>query len=289
MAGGFGHFYFKLCTKNCNFKNIANLTKLQSWELMPWEKSFTDESFCFSAVFLVTFPRLILTYWILTVLCGTWDESESEAAQSCPTLCDPMDCSLPHFSVHGIFQARVLGWVGISFPRGSSQPRDRTWVYHIVGRCFIREINLRWTQWYRIWEERQLFLGITAFFAVFDKGPLICVLLLKCQMPPLLPLIPWRVLNDLLFGGQLWGDANPQCFPGQSMQGFTGQCPLRCHLGLGQVSVLLRAVCCPAGCLRSHSGEDNRTLGLENLYMSSIILVWFGEEFLARRSRFLPR
>ena len=37
--------------------------------------------------------------------------SESEAAQSCPTLCDPMDCSLPGFSVHGIFQARVLEWV----------------------------------------------------------------------------------------------------------------------------------------------------------------------------------
>ena len=40
---------------------------------------------------------------------------ESEVAQSCPTLCDPMDCSLPGSSVHGIFQARVLEWVAISF------------------------------------------------------------------------------------------------------------------------------------------------------------------------------
>ena len=47
-----------------------------------------------------------------------------------------MDCSLPHFSIHGIFQARVLEWVAISFSRGSSQPRDRTWVSHIVGRRF---------------------------------------------------------------------------------------------------------------------------------------------------------
>ena len=39
----------------------------------------------------------------------------SEVAQSCLTLCDPMDCSLPGSSVHGIFQARVLGWVAISF------------------------------------------------------------------------------------------------------------------------------------------------------------------------------
>ena len=65
-------------------------------------------------------------------------ESESEVAQLCPTLCDPMDCSLPGSSIHGIFQARVLEWVAISFSRGSSQPRDRTWVSLIVGRCFYR-------------------------------------------------------------------------------------------------------------------------------------------------------
>ena len=40
--------------------------------------------------------------------------------------CNPMDCSLPGSSVHGIFQARVLEWVAVSFSRGSSQPRDRT-------------------------------------------------------------------------------------------------------------------------------------------------------------------
>ena len=51
-------------------------------------------------------------------------------------LCDPIDSSLPCSSIHGIFQARVLEWVAISFSRGSSQPRDRTQVSHIVGRCF---------------------------------------------------------------------------------------------------------------------------------------------------------
>ena len=50
----------------------------------------------------------------------------SEVAQSCPTLCDPMDCSLPGSSAHGIFQTRVLEWVAISVSRGSSQPRDLT-------------------------------------------------------------------------------------------------------------------------------------------------------------------
>ena len=51
-------------------------------------------------------------------------------------LCDPMDCSLPCSSIHGIFQTRVLEWVAISFSRGSSQPRDRTWVSCNVGRRF---------------------------------------------------------------------------------------------------------------------------------------------------------
>jgi len=57
-------------------------------------------------------------------------------AQSCPTLCDPMDCSLQGSSIHGIFQARVLGWVTISFSRGSSRPMDWTRVSHVVGRHF---------------------------------------------------------------------------------------------------------------------------------------------------------
>ena len=60
----------------------------------------------------------------------------SVTVKLCPTLCDPMDCSLPGFSVHGTFQTRILEWVAISFSRGSSQPRDRTWVSHIVGRRF---------------------------------------------------------------------------------------------------------------------------------------------------------
>ena len=66
----------------------------------------------------------------------TYKESESEVAQSCLTLCHPMDCSLQGSSVHGIFQARVLEWVVISFSRGSSPPRDQTRVSRIVGRCF---------------------------------------------------------------------------------------------------------------------------------------------------------
>ena len=57
-------------------------------------------------------------------------------AQSCWTLCDPMDNSLPGSSVHGILQARILEWVAISSSRGSSWPRHRTWVSCIAGRFF---------------------------------------------------------------------------------------------------------------------------------------------------------
>ena len=58
-------------------------------------------------------------------------------AQSCPTLCNPMNCSLPGSSVHGILQARILEWVAIPFSKGSSQPRDWTCVSYI-GRCIDR-------------------------------------------------------------------------------------------------------------------------------------------------------
>ena len=57
----------------------------------------------------------------ITLLIGY---SENEVSQLCLTLCDPLDCSPRGSSVHGIFQARILEWVAISFSRGSSQPRD---------------------------------------------------------------------------------------------------------------------------------------------------------------------
>ena len=57
-------------------------------------------------------------------------------AQSCPPLCDLVDCSLPGSSVHGILPVKMLSWVAISFSRGSSQPRDWTPVACIGSRFF---------------------------------------------------------------------------------------------------------------------------------------------------------
>ena len=57
-------------------------------------------------------------------------------AELCLYLCYPVDYCPPGSSVHGIFQARVLEWVAISFTRGSSPPRDWTWVSCMAGRFF---------------------------------------------------------------------------------------------------------------------------------------------------------
>ena len=56
----------------------------------------------------------------------------ASVGQLCPTLCDPMGCSPPGPSVHGILQARILEWIAFPFSRGLSQPRDR--VSCIAGR-----------------------------------------------------------------------------------------------------------------------------------------------------------
>ena len=65
-----------------------------------------------------------------------WQTECALVTQSCLTLCNPMDCSLPVSSVHGILQARILEGVTIIFSRGSSWPRDRTQVSCIAGRFF---------------------------------------------------------------------------------------------------------------------------------------------------------
>ena len=63
------------------------------------------------------------------------------------TLCDPMNCNLPGSSVHEILQARILDWVAIPFSRGSSQPRDQTWVCCIVGRFFTISSTKKTSTW----------------------------------------------------------------------------------------------------------------------------------------------
>ena len=66
----------------------------------------------------------------------------AKSLQTCVTLCDPMDCSLPGSSVHGVLLARILAWVAMPSSRGSSLPRDQTHIYSgscITGGFFTSE------------------------------------------------------------------------------------------------------------------------------------------------------
>ena len=99
----------------------VNSGRLIREEYQVWS---TTEPMVLSHLFLSSIPQPDIMKW-------------SELAQSCPTLCDPVDCSPPGSSFHGILKARILEWIAISFSRGSSQPRDRTRVSRMTGRCFI--------------------------------------------------------------------------------------------------------------------------------------------------------
>ena len=69
--------------------------------------------------------------------------------QSCPTLCDPIDCSLPGSSVHGISQAGILEWVAIPFSRGSYQLRNQTGVSCIAGGFSTSRVTWEALYWPR--------------------------------------------------------------------------------------------------------------------------------------------
>ena len=75
-------------------------------------------------VHVCTFVIILIVYCVCSVI------------QSCPTLWDPMNCSPPGYSVHGILQARILEWIAMPSSRRSSQPRDRTQVSHIASGFF---------------------------------------------------------------------------------------------------------------------------------------------------------
>ena len=108
----------------------------------------------------------------------------SEVTQSCPALCDPMDCGLPGSSIHGIFQARVLEWVAISFSRGSSQPRDQTQVFCTAGWHFTSELLRK-----SILKNRDIILPTKICIV---KAMVFSVIMYGCESWTLKKAKPWR-------------------------------------------------------------------------------------------------
>ena len=95
---------------------------------------------------IVSFAERILEPSLISMAVAKWSITASKRGNngvkckcyslSCVQVFATVDCSLPGSSVHGILQARILEWVAIPFSRGSSQPRDQTWVSCIAGRFF---------------------------------------------------------------------------------------------------------------------------------------------------------
>ena len=113
----------------------------ESWTVKKAECQRIDafELWCWRRLFRVPWTARRFNHSILKEIspgCSLESESESEVAQSCLTLCDPMDCRPPGSSVHGILQARILEWADISFSRGSSQARDQTQLSCTADRLF---------------------------------------------------------------------------------------------------------------------------------------------------------
>ena len=139
-------------------------------------------SFFLHSIYYPQFCPSDFSHSLLSLYLAWW--ASSAIAQSCPTFWDPMDCGLSGSSFHGIFQARVLEWIAISFSRGSSWPRNRTRVSHIAVRCFTiwatRPLMQKdsefflpfhlftpWSPWYYLHQEYQVtqFIFFPAYFA----------------------------------------------------------------------------------------------------------------------------
>ena len=114
---------------------LRDSVALWIWSFSTWSGTNWNGTYLFHGYIPSSLPgRGNAVYFYCCLV--TRVKAKAIATQLCLTLCNPMDYNLPGFSVHGILQAKILAWVVISFSRGSSQPRGRTWVSGIAGRLF---------------------------------------------------------------------------------------------------------------------------------------------------------
>ena len=105
---------------------------------IPWSRKESDSTeHARTHLFLYIFMYICRYPWYITIISVYMCVCVCVLViQLCPVLCDRTDYSPPGSSVLGIFQARILGWITIPFSKGSSQPRDQTWVSCITGKLF---------------------------------------------------------------------------------------------------------------------------------------------------------
>ena len=117
-----------------------------------------------------------LWYFVRTAPASEYSHLTSYNLQPCPTLCDPMDCSPPGSSVHGILQARILEGVAIPFSRESFQPWDQTWFFHTAGRFFTDWATREaWTA------ERHSFLCLIVSYQFWSGDGIQAILFCLCK------------------------------------------------------------------------------------------------------------
>ena len=125
-----------------------------------------------------------------------WMAYLCSVTQSYPTLCDPMDCSPPGSSVHGIFQARRQEWVAISSSRGSSRPRYRIWVSCVS--CIGRWVLYHWATREALLI-KSLSVNIGAFPHIHTYLQIICQVYAVPHPQDVFPRALWRYLTQLIW------------------------------------------------------------------------------------------
>ena len=133
------------CTIPGSFVHGILQARILEWVSVPFFRGFsqprdqTQVSLIAGGFFTIwaTSEALYMCVCVCVCVCvWTWKKVTLLLAQSCLTLWDPMNCSSPGSSVHGISQARILEWIASPFSRRSYQPRDQSWVSCIAGRFF---------------------------------------------------------------------------------------------------------------------------------------------------------
>ena len=183
------------------------------WTVFFIEVTSSLNKWYFNFTYNSNFNDSLLVYClILLSLQPKEKEKENEVIQSCLALCDPMDCSLPGFSIHGILQARILEWVAISFSRGSSRPRGQTQVSCIAGRCFTL-----WATREAFTAKNYLWIALLSWHGAFTTQPVV-----KSQLSPL---PSWW--NSLFLGSwALSFSSVPSTTPTTPLLSFGGFLPL---------------------------------------------------------------